>query len=112
MTGSSFLLHLSFLRRRAHPRLLHDNRRRLRPFQDRSLLHRRPYQGVDQVQGFVTLPPPLPSPPSLTRANESGFQVPPAELEGVLLTCPFVADCAVIGVWSEAQATELPRAYG
>ncbi|ORY89058.1 hypothetical protein BCR35DRAFT_317396 [Leucosporidium creatinivorum] len=40
-----------------------------------------------------------------------GFQVPPAELEGVLLTCPLVADCAVIGVWSEAQATELPRAY-
>lgn len=42
----------------------------------------------------------------------TGFQVPPAELEGVLLTCPLVADCAVIGVWSEAQATELPRAYG
>jgi acyl-CoA synthetase (AMP-forming)/AMP-acid ligase II len=42
----------------------------------------------------------------------TGFQVPPAELEGVLLTCPYVADCAVIGVWSEAQATELPRAYG
>ncbi|BGP50499.1 hypothetical protein JCM10450v2_006418 [Rhodotorula kratochvilovae] len=40
-----------------------------------------------------------------------GFQVAPAEVEGVLLTCPLVADCAVIGVWSEDQATELPRAY-
>ncbi|KDE04365.1 hypothetical protein MVLG_05244 [Microbotryum lychnidis-dioicae p1A1 Lamole] len=40
-----------------------------------------------------------------------GFQVPPAELEGLLLECPLVADAAVIGVWSEADATEFPRAY-
>ncbi|KIK61143.1 hypothetical protein GYMLUDRAFT_43231 [Collybiopsis luxurians FD-317 M1] len=40
-----------------------------------------------------------------------GFQVPPAELEGVLITHPEVADAAVIGVESEAEATELPRAY-
>ncbi|KAI5481402.1 phenylacetyl-CoA ligase [Pseudohyphozyma bogoriensis] len=40
-----------------------------------------------------------------------GFQVIPSELEAVLLTCPYVADAAVIGVWSEDQATELPRAY-
>ncbi|KAL8287442.1 hypothetical protein RQP46_003300 [Phenoliferia psychrophenolica] len=40
-----------------------------------------------------------------------GFQVIPSELEGILLTCPMVADAAVIGVWSEEQATELPRAY-
>ncbi|GAA6060838.1 hypothetical protein JCM10212_005256 [Sporobolomyces blumeae] len=40
-----------------------------------------------------------------------GFQVAPAEVEGVLLSAPFIADCAVIGVWSEDQATELPRAY-
>ncbi|GAA5989659.1 hypothetical protein JCM10908_000577 [Rhodotorula pacifica] len=40
-----------------------------------------------------------------------GFQVPPAELEATLLECPFVADCAVIGVWNEEQATEYPRAY-
>lgn len=32
-------------------------------------------------------------------------------VEGILLTSPYVADCAVIGVWSEEQATELPRAY-
>ncbi|KAL1920061.1 uncharacterized protein VTP21DRAFT_1207 [Calcarisporiella thermophila] len=40
-----------------------------------------------------------------------GFQVPPAELEGLLLTHPKIADCCVIGVYSSQQATELPRAY-
>jgi len=40
-----------------------------------------------------------------------GFQVPPAELEAVLLTHPDIADAAVIGVDSPKQATELPRAY-
>ncbi|ORY92647.1 AMP binding protein [Leucosporidium creatinivorum] len=40
-----------------------------------------------------------------------GLQIAPAELEGTLLDCPYVADAAVIGVWVEAQATELPRAY-
>lgn len=32
-------------------------------------------------------------------------------VEGCLLTCPLVADAAVIGVWSEEKATEFPRAY-
>lgn len=40
-----------------------------------------------------------------------GFQVAPAELEGLLLECPDVADAAVIGIYDDAQATELPRAY-
>ncbi|KAJ7269564.1 AMP binding protein [Mycena rebaudengoi] len=40
-----------------------------------------------------------------------GFQVPPAELESVLLAHPEIADAAVIGVESVEQATELPRAY-
>ncbi|KAK4050826.1 hypothetical protein OIV83_003248 [Microbotryomycetes sp. JL201] len=40
-----------------------------------------------------------------------GFQVPPAELEGVLVNCPLVSDAAVIGVYSEEQATELPLAF-
>ncbi|KAL8280602.1 hypothetical protein RQP46_006925 [Phenoliferia psychrophenolica] len=39
------------------------------------------------------------------------IKVAPAELESTLLECPFVADAAVIGVWQEDQATELPRAY-
>lgn len=40
-----------------------------------------------------------------------GFQVPPAELEGVLLNHPQIIDAAVVGVMSEKDATELPRAY-
>jgi len=40
-----------------------------------------------------------------------GFQVPPAELESVLLTHPDIVDAAVIGVDSAKEATELPRAY-
>ncbi|KAL4071324.1 hypothetical protein V8B97DRAFT_1962677 [Scleroderma yunnanense] len=40
-----------------------------------------------------------------------GFQVPPAELESVLLQHPEVADAAVIGVESKEEATEFPRAY-
>lgn len=40
-----------------------------------------------------------------------GFQVPPAELEGILTSHPKIADVAVIGVYDEAQATEVPRAY-
>ncbi|KAJ7647638.1 AMP binding protein [Roridomyces roridus] len=40
-----------------------------------------------------------------------GFQVPPAELENVLLTHPDIADVAVIGLESAKEATELPRAY-
>lgn len=39
-----------------------------------------------------------------------GFQVPPAELEAVILTHADVQDCAVLGVPDEA-AGELPRAY-
>ncbi|KZV84252.1 AMP binding protein [Exidia glandulosa HHB12029] len=40
-----------------------------------------------------------------------GFQVPPADLEAVLITHPDIADAAVIGVYSTEQETELPRAY-
>ncbi|CEP16256.1 hypothetical protein [Parasitella parasitica] len=40
-----------------------------------------------------------------------GFQVPPAELEAILVNSPIVADCAVIGVYDADQATELPRGY-
>lgn len=40
-----------------------------------------------------------------------GFQVPPSELEGYLITHPDVDDVAVIGIYVEEQATEVPRAY-
>ncbi len=39
-----------------------------------------------------------------------GFQVPPAELEAILIAHPAVADCAVIGVPDE-EAGELPKAF-
>ncbi|KAI9882602.1 MAG: hypothetical protein M1823_005649 [Watsoniomyces obsoletus] len=40
-----------------------------------------------------------------------GFQVPPAELEGLLATHPLIVDVAVIGVYEEKLASEVPRAY-
>lgn len=40
-----------------------------------------------------------------------GFQVAPAELEGILLDSPLVEDVAVIGILDEENHTELPRAY-
>lgn len=40
-----------------------------------------------------------------------GFQVAPAELEGLLVDHPQVDDAVVIGVYDESQHTELPRAY-
>ena len=40
-----------------------------------------------------------------------GFQVPPAELEGILISHPSVDDVAVVGIYDENQATEVPRAY-
>jgi acyl-CoA synthetase (AMP-forming)/AMP-acid ligase II len=39
-----------------------------------------------------------------------GFQVPPAELEALLITHPAVADVAVVGV-PDLEAGELPRAF-
>ncbi|PSN65657.1 4-coumarate-CoA ligase-like protein [Corynespora cassiicola Philippines] len=40
-----------------------------------------------------------------------GFQVPPAELEGILVSHPNINDVAVIGIYDKDQATEIPRAY-
>ena len=40
-----------------------------------------------------------------------GFQVPPADLEALLLSHPKVDDVGVIGITSVEKATELPRAY-
>ena len=40
-----------------------------------------------------------------------GFQVAPAELEGLLASHPKINDVAVVGVYDKEQATEVPRAY-
>ena len=40
-----------------------------------------------------------------------GFQVAPAELEGLLVGSDMVADACVVGVYDEGQATELPLAF-
>lgn len=40
-----------------------------------------------------------------------GFQVPPAELEGLLASHPKINDVAVVGLYDKDQATEVPRAY-
>ncbi|GAA5801333.1 hypothetical protein EDC94DRAFT_541147 [Helicostylum pulchrum] len=40
-----------------------------------------------------------------------GFQVAPAELEAILTGLDIVADCCVVGLYDESQATEIPRAY-
>lgn len=40
-----------------------------------------------------------------------GFQVSPSELEDILIRHPLVREAAVVGVWNDREATELPRAY-
>ncbi|PVZ97148.1 hypothetical protein BB558_006904, partial [Smittium angustum] len=40
-----------------------------------------------------------------------GFQVAPAELESILLTSPYIADCAVVGAYQKSMATEVPVAF-
>jgi acyl-CoA synthetase (AMP-forming)/AMP-acid ligase II len=40
-----------------------------------------------------------------------GYQVPPAELEALLLTNPKIADAAVIGVIEEETGEEIPKAF-
>lgn len=40
-----------------------------------------------------------------------GFQVPPAELEGLLISNEMVLDAGVIGAYDESQATEVPVAF-
>ncbi|GLP76442.1 4-coumarate--CoA ligase [Mycobacterium antarcticum] len=40
-----------------------------------------------------------------------GYQVPPAELEAVLLTHPGIADAAVIGVTDSNSGEEIPKAF-
>lgn len=44
-------------------------------------------------------------------SRTDGFQVAPAELEGMLLGREDVLDSCVIGVWDAERQTEVPRAY-
>lgn len=46
---------------------------------------------------------------ALTTGLDMALIVPPADLEGVLITHPEIADAGVIGVDSVEEATELPR---
>ena len=41
--------------------------------------------------------------------NFKGYQVPPAELEALLLTHPAIADAAVIGVADDESGEEIPK---
>ncbi|KAJ2848667.1 hypothetical protein IWW36_003162 [Coemansia brasiliensis] len=41
----------------------------------------------------------------------NGFQVAPAEIEGILLQHPLVRDCAVVGTFCSKRQTELPRVF-
>ncbi|KAI8322896.1 luciferase [Martensiomyces pterosporus] len=41
----------------------------------------------------------------------NGFQVAPAELEGILMQHPRVRDCAVFGVYDKSRQTEVPKAH-
>lgn len=47
----------------------------------------------------------------IINSSLQGFQVAPAELEAILITHPAISDAAVIGVYSEEDATEYPVAY-
>lgn len=47
----------------------------------------------------------------MSHANSSRFQVAPSELENLLIRHPLVREAAVIGIWSEKEATEIPRAF-
>ncbi|KAI8639567.1 hypothetical protein BD408DRAFT_445846 [Parasitella parasitica] len=40
-----------------------------------------------------------------------GYQVAPAELEAILMGLDVIADCCVVGLYDDSQATEIPRAY-
>lgn len=49
--------------------------------------------------------------PSQELIKYKGFQVTPAPLEALIMSNTEVMDAAVIGVYDDKQATELPRAY-
>jgi 4-coumarate--CoA ligase len=58
------------------------------------------------AEGYVTI---------VDRVKElikyKGYQVPPAELEALLLTHPAIADAAVIGFRDQTTGEEIPKAF-
>ncbi|KAL2839638.1 hypothetical protein BJY01DRAFT_257672 [Aspergillus pseudoustus] len=62
--------------------------------------------GIIDAEGYVTIQDRIKE-----MIKYKGLQVIPSELEGKLIDHPDVADAAVIGVWVDEQATELPTAF-
>jgi 4-coumarate--CoA ligase len=71
---------------------------------DESWLHTGDIGGIDD-EGFLSITDRLKE-----LIKYKGFQVPPAELEALLITHPKISDVAVIGVADE-EAGELPKAF-
>lgn len=62
--------------------------------------------GVIDAEGYITIQDRIKE-----MIKYKGLQVIPSELEGKLVDHPDVVDAAVIGVWVDARATELPTAF-
>lgn len=67
-----------------------------------SLIERR---SLSNTRGKLLYPRTFPN------ANINSFQVTPAQLEGILITHPFVNEGVVCATWDETQSTEVPIAY-
>ncbi|KAL2802038.1 hypothetical protein BJX63DRAFT_416020 [Aspergillus granulosus] len=62
--------------------------------------------GIIDAEGYITIQDRIKE-----MIKYKGLQVIPSELEGKLIDHPDVADAAVVGVWVDEKATELPAAF-
>lgn len=62
--------------------------------------------GIIDADGYITIQDRIKE-----MIKYKGLQVIPSELEGKLVNHPDVVDAAVVGVWVDDQATELPTAF-